>query len=289
MNTSKQINVMVLLVFLTIVALIGYTLWDPLRAEEAEETQTEKAAERGAAIYAEYCRTCHGDVGEGGALADRLPEAVPHNRPDLQGRAEEGGPIDPIAKRDATKKVYNTIRCGRVGTMMPQWAVDQGGPLNDAQIEQLTTLIVEGRWDLAEEAAELSNEELGGPPPLPENPAITDNTCGQRAGAGAAAAAGVEPPPPSPGRDVFTGPVGCAACHTIAGLSSGTVGTDLTHIATIAATRVEGLSAEEYLRQSLEDPTVFLADDYPAAMPKLLESLSDQEYEELVQFLLSLE
>ena len=62
-----------------------------------------------------------------------------------------------------------------------------------------------------------------------------------------------------------------------------------THIATVATTRIEGLSAEEYIRQSLEDPTVFLADNFPAAMPKLLDSLSDQEYEELVQFLLSLE
>ena len=289
MNTSKQINVMVILVILTIISLVGYTLWDPLRAEEAEETQVEKAAERGATIYAQYCRTCHGDVGEGGALAERLPQAVPHNRPDLQGRLEEGGPIDPVAKGDALKKVYNTIRCGRVGTMMPQWAVEQGGPLNDTQIQQLTTLIVEGRWDLAEVAAEASNELLGGPPPLPQNPAITDNTCGQRAGAGAGAAAGATPPPASPGRDVFTGPIGCAACHTIAGLSSGTVGTDLTHIATVAATRIDGLSAEEYVRQSLEDPTSFLADNFPAAMPKLLGSLSDQEYEELVQFLLSLE
>jgi uncharacterized cupredoxin-like copper-binding protein len=35
----------------------------------------------------------------------------------------------------------DTIRCGRLGTLMPAWAEDQGGPLNDFQIDQLIALI----------------------------------------------------------------------------------------------------------------------------------------------------
>ena len=156
MNTGKQINIMVALIFLTLVAYGAYTIWDPTRADEAAELQEEKAAERGAHIFAQNCRLCHGDSGEGGALGGRLPQAVPLDRPDLQGRPGPGEPVDAAALRDAEKLVRNTITCGRVGTSMPVWGDSQGGPLNDEQIRQLTVLITTGRWDLAGEfAAEL--------------------------------------------------------------------------------------------------------------------------------------
>ncbi len=85
MNTSKQINIMVVLVFLTLVAFGAYAIWEPTRADEAAELQEEKTAEFGAKIFAQNCRLCHGDRGEGGAAGGRLPEAVPLDRPDLQG------------------------------------------------------------------------------------------------------------------------------------------------------------------------------------------------------------
>lgn len=289
MNTRKQIRAMVILVLLTVIALGGYTLWDPLRADEAEETQLVKRAERGAIVYARYCRICHGDKGEGGALAGRVPEAVPHDRPDLQGRTEADGPVDPVAREQAFFKVYNTIRCGRVGTFMPPWAEDQKGPLNDEQIRQLATIIVEGRWDLAEKAAE-EEDKLAGTPIPPENPNVNMESCGQVArGALPRTTPAGEPPPPSPGLDVFTGPVGCTACHAIQGVSSGTLGPDLSHIATTAAGRISGVSAEEYIRASIENPTSFIVSGFNPAMPKLRSKLTDQQYEDLVQFLLSLE
>lgn len=289
MNTRKQVNLIVALIFISLIALGVYTIWDPLRAEEAEGTQLEKSARLGAFVYAQYCRICHGDVGEGGALAGRVASALPHDRPDLQGRTEIDGPVDPVAKEEAFNTVYNTIRCGRVGTYMPAWAEDQDGPLNDEQILQLATLITEGRWDLAEHEAEIQDEESGVPVPA-ENPEVTDNVCGQVArGAVPGATPAGEPPPPSPGLDVFKGLVGCSSCHTIEGVSTGTTGPDLTHVATTAVDRVSGMSAEEYIRQSIEDPTAFLVPEYSASMTELRQYLSDQEYEDLVEFLLSLE
>src|SRR5690606_25399389 len=44
----------------------------------------------------------------------------------------------------------NTIACGRVGTAMPSWSQDHGGPLSDEQIRQLTVLISTARWDMVE-------------------------------------------------------------------------------------------------------------------------------------------
>lgn len=125
MNTSKQINIMVILIFLTLIALGAYTLFDPQRQENAQAQQTDVLAERGAALFAQYCRPCHGDVGQG-----RIGPAL--NRPELH---------DPLKLEQNQLFVYNTINCGRVGTLMPTWGLANGGPLNDEQIHDLVTLI----------------------------------------------------------------------------------------------------------------------------------------------------
>ena len=86
------------------------------------------------------------------------------------------------------------------------------------------------------------------------------------------------------------GAVGCSACHTIEGVSSGTVGPELTNIGTVAGTRIEGLSAEDYIRQSIEDPSSFVAPGFANAMPPGLQnSLSDDEFQQLIEYLLSLD
>ena len=61
-------------------------------------------------------------------------------------------------------------------------------------------------------------------------------------------------PAPADGEAIFTGSGGCAACHTIEGLTVGMVGPDLTQIGTDAGTRKQGLSAEDYIRESILEP-----------------------------------
>ena len=146
MNTSKQITVMVVLVFIAVLATGAYTLWDPSRATDARATQLQKTVDRGAFTFSQNCRVCHGDAGEGGAASNRLAQAPPLNRPDLQG--VKNGAVDPVEKVNAYKRIYYTITCGRVGTPMPTWGNTQGGPLNDEQIKQLATMITEGTgWE----------------------------------------------------------------------------------------------------------------------------------------------
>ena len=95
------------------------------------------------------------------------------------------------------------------------------------------------------------------------------------------------------GAQVFlevTGPT-CASCHTIEGLpgADGVVGPELTHIGTVAGTRVPGLSAEEYIRQSIQQPGAFVVEGFPDVMPPgLRDQMSDEQFEALVQYLLSL-
>ncbi len=154
MNTSKQINIMVALVFISVLATGAYTMWDPSRAAEERKSELGKVVERGAFLFSQNCATCHGNKGEGGSAANRLKLAPPLNRPDLQGKDAKTGLVSKQDKLLQFKFVVNTIACGRIGKAMPTWSQSQGGTLNDEQIRQLATMITEGTaWDQAEEFA----------------------------------------------------------------------------------------------------------------------------------------
>ena len=80
---------------------------------------------------------------------------------------------------------------------------------------------------------------------------------------------------------------GCSGCHSIAGVAeSASIGPNLTRLASVAGERVSGLSAEEYVMQSIRDPQAFTVPDFgPDTMPTL--QVSDREVEVLVEFLLA--
>lgn len=165
MNTTKQIQIMVALVMLLVAGLIAYTIWEPTRADDAEERQLEEQVERGASVFARNCASCHGLNGEGfvGPALNR-----PENRPD-----------DPAELARLQDRFTNTIECGRTGTFMPAWAQDQNGPLNEAQIRQLVLLITseisEEGWEIAFEEAEAQHVETIQPTP----DQINQGACGQ--------------------------------------------------------------------------------------------------------------
>ncbi len=149
MNTGKQINVMVGLLMVFAVGTLLYFLWDSVRAEDAEERQLEANAERGGKLYSINCRACHGLTGKGPLENPSLPGFLlndPNNRP------TDVGKLTALQQR-----FRDTIRCGRVGTLMPPWSQEQGGALNDFQIEQLVLLITsaasEKGWEHALEVA----------------------------------------------------------------------------------------------------------------------------------------
>jgi plastocyanin len=58
--------------------------------------------------------------------------------------------FDTLNPNSTRNLIQNTITCGRVGTAMPAWGIEHGGPLGDEQIRQLTLLIMQGRWDLVQ-------------------------------------------------------------------------------------------------------------------------------------------
>ncbi len=87
---------------------------------------------------------------------------------------------------------------------------------------------------------------------------------------------------------------GCDNCHLIGELGeAGKVGPDLSSIGILAADRVPGQSAEEYLRTSIVDPEAFLAGECPngpclgGIMPGDYSSrLTEEQIDTMVNFLL---
>ena len=102
----------------------------------------------------------------------------------------------------------------------------------------------------------------------------------------------------SPGQQLFAGGGGCAACHTIEGISVGALGPPLDGIASVAERRRPGLSAEDYIRESIVEPdayTVGTADgldqDYQQGLMQATMAgipLTDEDIENLVEYLLTL-
>ena len=84
---------------------------------------------------------------------------------------------------------------------------------------------------------------------------------------------------------------GCGGCHVIEGVTGavGVVGPELNGIATRAATRVAGMSAEDYIRESVEHPEAFIVEGYDNVMQPLRGTMSDDEFDILVNYLLTLQ
>ena len=140
MNTSKQVNVMIGLMFVILIGTLIYFIWDSVRAEDAEQRQIVQNAERGGNLFSLNCRACHGINGGGILENPNLPGAPLNLEANRPVNPETGRP-DSAALMEIQSRFTDTIRCGRLGTLMPPWAEDQGGPLNDFQIEQLIALI----------------------------------------------------------------------------------------------------------------------------------------------------
>jgi hypothetical protein len=71
----------------------------------------------------------------------------------------------------------------------------------------------------------------------------------------------------------------CLTCHTI-GKSGALRFPDLANVAVRAQTRVPGLSDVDYLAQSLYEPTAYVVEGFPPAMPPMNQppfGLTDQE------------
>ena len=82
---------------------------------------------------------------------------------------------------------------------------------------------------------------------------------------------------------------GCSACHSLDGsVSTFEPSPSFQGISERAGDRVPGLSAVEYLRQSIVDPSAYVVEGFMDAMPKSFRILlSEEDIDDLVAFMLT--
>ncbi|MCA9830648.1 MAG: LysM peptidoglycan-binding domain-containing protein [Dehalococcoidia bacterium] len=138
MNTQKQIGLMVALVFFLTAGCAAYTVIDlPVRAVDQATYQYDGSIERGALLYANNCRTCHGLRGEG-----FVGPALNGSIREQQG-LDNWQDQDPLVLAKNKALLTRTLYCGRAGTLMPAWLDTNGGSLNVRQIEHLVNLMTQ--------------------------------------------------------------------------------------------------------------------------------------------------
>lgn len=162
MNTQKQIGLMVALLFLFVGGCAAYSAVDlPIRAEDQQQWTKDQSLERGALLFANNCRTCHGNTGQGGV--------GPQLRANADTKFQDQDPLLLAANRALLQR---TLSCGRAGTLMPAWLNTNGGSLNAIQLQHLVDFLVypvaenaDGEqtnkwWGEAEEFAHNLNAEV---------------------------------------------------------------------------------------------------------------------------------
>ncbi len=275
-NARIQTEILIGAIFIIVASVmlvyIGFT--EEVSLAETEQRQLAESIEVGGELFTTNCARCHGEQGEG-LIGPPLNDAFFFD--DQNGRLKEIG-------WEGTRRdfIISVVVSGRPtssrpeewpgeagpGYVMPPWSQDFGGPLRNDQIANIADYIL--NWERTAEGQESLDELLAIPGPVYGDPIAQ-------------------------GSFVFQAQ-GCAACHAIAGYSTGAVGPELTNIATAAATRIDGYSAEEYIRESILDPEAFIAPDCPTGpcAPGLMpadfsEKITPEALENLILFLMAQE
>lgn len=269
---ERKVVAALALTILSGLLLTGYSFVEPRRQEQALARQERISIERGIENYTSLCISCHGIDGQGAVVPGTNPVVVAPqlNREDMR-------PKDPDAYRERYEYVVKTLHRGR-GLLMPAWGRQDGGTLLDEQIHELALLItkgdtvVHGTQTAWQHAREISREKIAHGAPEPQLPRIDEEGLSAEA---------------LRGNSLFTGKGGCVGCHVV-GSVGGVTGPALTNIATVAATRKPGTSAEAYIDESIRNSQAFVVPGYAAGlMPSYQGLLTDAEINDLVQFLLT--
>lgn len=256
-----EITLGLLLVLVTSFILVSYGFGEEDRMREYALAQDGRAIEVGAALFETNCSGCHGLTGEG------IPGLCPplNDSPFFTDRLKEvgwsGTLEDYIVATVASGRLQSTRPeqyAGGGKPAMPAWSDQFGGPLRQDQIRYIASFVM--NWE-ATAKGQVTLVEIASP---------------------------VSADPVERGQLVYTDN-GCTSCHTLGALSSGVVGPNLTQIGVTAVTRKDGLSAEDYLRQSILNPNAYVVDTYPQdVMPKnFSEVTSPEQLDDLVAFLLA--
>ncbi len=197
----------------------------------AQDCSDPEVLEHGASLYFENCAVCHGEEGQG-RVGATLAKDWPSIRPDL--------------------RVRDTIVNGGPGTLMPAWSQENGGPLEDGEIDALVCYILS--W------------QTGGPPVIYPTPT-------------SAIRLALTPPPGvtgDPNNGALLYARNCAVCHGLEG--EGRIGANL---AKVWSSIRPDLRVRSVIETGVED----------SAMPAWSQAhggpLTDQEIDDITAYILT--
>lgn len=254
-----------LLVLLSAAIVIILGIREPQRLADYEVQQRAEQIEFGASVFVNNCTRCHGTQAQGiTGVAPSLRDAHFFTER-LAELGWQGSLEDYIVSVVTTGRQISTrpeLYVGGGRPAMPTWSEKFGGPLREDQIRAVAAFIMNFEPYALGEVATVE----------PLLPPVDESTAEGR------------------GQVVFL-QAGCNACHTISGVSSGTVGPVLDGLATRAATTVAGLTAEEYIHQSILEPSAYIVEGFPdGVMPQTFgDTLTEEQLADLVAFLLTLQ
>lgn len=266
---------------LTMIILGFITLLEPARLEETTLAFEGRQIEKGAVLFQSNCSTCHGIEGKAEQCFDAAsgePTGCvgrPLNNPDLLCGDQTARMAAFSWSGSKRNFIYQTVAAGRIGTLMPTWSQEFGGPMEDYQINQVTNFVL--NWE--------SEELCGEGPPVQEEIVWPDDVAELPEGDAAN------------GETLYNTTYACAGCHgdpTVEG--SNAVGPWLGNIHADGATRIDGTSSEQYIYESILNPNAFIAPvcangnpcTEPSAMPENFgDRMSLQDMADIIAFLMS--
>ncbi|MEX1008638.1 MAG: cytochrome c [Acidimicrobiia bacterium] len=168
-HLERVLGVALVALVISVVALIGYFLWEPFRAADATEAFKERSIARGELLFAgpaspafdsaksQNCARCHGNNAEGGSakqvikstdprcsleqkVNEKLEESQPYCLPQQVDWAAPNLTLAPL--RYSRAQLTQIITYGRPGTPMPAWGFKSGkGALNEQSIQDLVNYV----------------------------------------------------------------------------------------------------------------------------------------------------
>jgi len=263
MMTKITVGIIALLAMATIFVLF-VARDEPARLPAEEANFAARSVENGALLFEANCVGCHGVQGKG------IPGVAPSlNSPEFfTTRLQEVGYTGSLRSFiEGTVNAGRPVDSGQYSAKMATWGQEYGGPLRPDQISDLASFVL--NW---ETTAVTGDPVAAEPTPTP----LASDASPVEIGAAAYTAQG------------------CAGCHGEPG-GAGLVGPNLGGLATRAGSTVPGLSAEEYIHQSIVQPNAYVVPECPSGpcaanlMPQTYEqTLSPAELDGLVQYLLTL-
>lgn len=286
-----KIALSILALVVAMVVLLFVMVTEESRMAAQTASWEGRSIEKGADLFANNCSNCHGADGKG------LPSVAPalHSKYFFTQRLSDVGWAGSMEAY-----VQLTLHAGRPSKVnsqwaqvMPTWGTEFGGPLRADQIDHLVAYVL--NWE--ESALQQTDEEDPWQPFQGVDTGWEGVRAAEAGEEGAETAEAAEPAAeeeaaaPTPPQELFVS-MGCSGCHNMDAPQTdserGPVGPNMANLHETAGSKVEGLSAEEYVHQSIVAPNEYINEGYAAGImpPNFAERMSEEEINSMVAWLL---